>query len=362
VAGDPEYQRFLGCWFGPRNSRGIITQDRVETYTRVEVRNCLFECRPAVQIRSDMLIENCYFTTPENPPAGQNFISAYSNAPWKVEISRCVFAPRADSLPMIDLRLENVEASIHDCQFYNQKAATIIALGASATNLYDIRDCFFYTRTTNDAQMIAVSIENGQATVDNCRFIGRAIGDRGIFMCLSSETGPGLEARLQVDNNLFQAISSGSLFYAEETAGNSWTQRISGANNRIVNYTSDKPLLATNAQAAEGSEPMVAYLTPIPGAPPTPIPAGEILVISSNYDTYTVNGTADVNAIHWWTADGASDSLFAGTINLTAATGLALVTGGNISLNAPPRREVAPNETVRLNYDPVAAVWTEVTG
>jgi hypothetical protein len=361
VAGDPEYQRFIGCWFGPRNGRGIITQDRVDTYTLVEVRHCLFECRPAIQIRSDMLITNCYFTTPEDPPSGSTFISAYSNAPWKVEIAHCVFAPRADSLPMIDLRLENIEARIHDCQFYNQKAATIIAVGISPTNLHEVRDCFFYTRTTNDAQTIAFSVENGQTTVDNCRFIGRVIGGRGVFMCLSSETGPGPEARLQVDNCHFEALSGGSLFYAESGFGNTWSQRISGANNRIEAYASEQPLLITGGDAAEGAQPMVAALTPTPGAPDTPIPAGDMLIISSNYDTYTVNGTADVRAIHWWTADGASDSLFTGTISLTAATGLALVAGGNLGL-ASPRREVGPGETIRLSYDPAAALWTEVTG
>lgn len=363
VAGDPEYQRFVGCWFGPYCSRGIITQDRVDTYTQVEVRNCIFECRPSIQIRSDIVIDGCYFTTPANPPMGTNFIGAYSNTPWKAEIVNCVFAPQSNSLPMVDLRLEKIEVAIRGCQFYNQGSATIITLGKDATNRFTIEDCLFSTRTTNGAQSIVFEVSDGVTLIDRCRFVGRATGDRGVFTMISTDIGPSGDTRFEFNNCQFENISGGSLVFVQTTAPYTWTQRIFGANNVIQNYQSTVPLLrsSVNGQGVVGPTGVVGYVSPTPGTPTSSLPAGPVLVISSNYDTYSVTGIADVNAIHWWSADGASDSLFSGTITLTAANGFALVPGGNINLNGAVRRDVAAGQSLRLFYDPAQGTWVEVT-
>jgi hypothetical protein len=89
--------------------------------------------------------------------------------------------------------------------------------------------------------------------------------------------------------------------------------------------------------------------------------AAPTTVVSSNYDTYRVSGAADIANIHWWSADGAADPLFSGTISLGAATPFALVAGGNIQLaNGAARRDVAVGMTVRLSFDSAVGVWSEV--
>ncbi len=356
VGGDPDYQRFIGCWFGPRNSRGIITQDRENTKIRVEVRNCIFEGRPAVQIRSDILIDGCYFTTPLDPPSGQNFITAYSNAPWIAVISNCVFSPRANSLPDIDLRLENIEASVLNCQFYSQGSGNVIAMGGSNDNVYTIADCLFYTRQDNQAQTVAMDIENGGVTVNRCRFVGRVTGDRGMVTLRASETGPGPSARLQIDNCLFQSISGGSVFHAMEENGNTWNNRIFGGNNRFSNLLTGEPMLTLSPPTATVN----GRIEPVSGLQPSPVTAAPLITIVSNYDTFQVLGSADLNTIHWWTDDGRSDPLFSGFVNLIANNGLTLVEGGNIDLAGAGQRVVQPGEQVRLLYESFRRLWREM--
>lgn len=355
VSGDPDYQRFIGCWFGSRNGRGIITQDRVNTAVRVEVRNCLFEGRPSVQIRSDILIEGCYFTTPLNPQTGQTFISAYSNAPWRAEIRNCIFAPKASSLPMIDLRLEGIEVLIENCQFYNRAiSGATITMGGASTNRYTVINSLFYSRPDINSQAIGIEASDGQIRLERCRFIGRFVGDRAVIFGTTSDTGPSAEARLEVVGNYFQSISGGSLFHMQVDGERTWSNKIVGSNNVISNLQTTRPILTVEP----GNAPFVGQLAPRAGVAPAPIVAGATILVTSNYDHYPVNGTADISNIHWWTADGLSNPLFSGTVTLEALTGFNLVGGGNI---ATPR-QVAAGQQVRLNYNPQQGVWNEVSG
>lgn len=356
VAGDPEYQRFIGCWFGPRNGRGIITQDRTEVATTVEIRNSIFESRPAIQIRSDIIIDGCYFTSSRITSIIQPFISAYSNAPWRAVVRNCIFAPQSDSLPMVDFRLENIDISVENCQFYHQGSGVVMNLGKSAANRYRVSECVFYNRPDNASQSIAIEIDDGQAIVENCRFFGRSIGDRGVIVLRSTETGPSPDARFQIDDCSFQNISGGTLFLVLADSAHSWNDKIVGNNNHITNLQTGKPLLIV-----EPASQMVGRLAPAVGAAPTTIPANATMVLSSNYDRFEVLGSADVAFIHWWTADGLSNALFNGTITLvTASAPLALVTGGNILLSGgATRRDIPANSSVSLYYDPALGNWSE---
>lgn len=355
VGGDPQYQRFVGCWFGPRNGRGIITQDRAATVTRVEVRNCLFEGRPSIQIRSDILVDGCYFTTPLNPISGQTFISAYSNAPWKAEIRNCIFAPKASSLPMLDLRLEGVEVLIENCQFYNRAVSgATVAMGGGANNQYTIINSLFYSRPDLTSQSIAVEASDGQIRLERCRFIGRFVGDRAVIFCTTSDTGPSPNARLDVVGSYFQSISGGSVFCAQVDEERTWSNKIVGSNNVISNLLTTRPILTVTP----GNAQVFGQVSPKAGAAPVPIVAGPMMLVTSNYDSYAVNGTADVNLIHWWTADGLSNPLFSGTVTLEALNGINLVSGGNIAVT----RQVAAGQQIRLNYNPQQGAWNEVSG
>lgn len=355
VAGDPEYQRFIGCWFGPRNGRGLITQDRATVTTQVEVRNCLFEGQPSLQIRSDILVDGCYFTSPPDSPRDEAFVSAYSNAPWRATIRNCIFAPKSNSLPQLDLRLADIDVTVENCQFYNQKTGAMLNLGAGAANRYTVRDCLFYNRPDNDSQSISIEIDNGQAVIDNCRFFGRSIGDRGTIFFRGTDVGPAPDSLVEINNCTFQNLSGGTFVYALESTANTWSGKISGGNNRITNLQTDKPLLIVDPP-----RPFHAGLTPVAAAAPAALPAAATLVISSNYDTYEILGSADVSALHWWTADGLSDPLFSGSITLVATVPLAIVSGGNIQLaGGAARRDVPAGGSARLTYDPAQGFWSE---
>ncbi len=355
VAGDPEYQRFIGCWFGPRNTQSLITQDRATVATEVEVRNCTFEGQPSIQIRSDIVIDGCYFTTSLDSTRSTSFIGAYSNAPWQATIRNCIFAPKSNMLPQVDLRLENIDVTIENCQFFNQGSGAILTLGGGVMNRYAIRDCVFYNRPDNASQSIAIEVDNGQTTLDNCQFFGRAIGDRGVIILRSTDIGPAADSSLQIDNCIFKDVSGGTMFYALMPTANSWSGKFGGSNNRIVNLQTGKPLLIVDPPA-----PVYGRLAPVPAVAPTSIPAGPMMIISSNYDTYEVLGSADVSILHWWTADGQSDALFSGAITLKATAPFALVAGGNIRLaGGASRRDVAAGASVRLVYDSAAGVWSE---
>ncbi len=355
VAGDPEYQRFVGCWFGAHNSRGIITQDRAQVATQVEVRNCIFEGGPSVQIRSDIVIDGCYFTSERDSATNEPFVGAYGNSPWRATVRNCIFAPKSNSLPQVDFRLEDIEVSIENCQFFNQGSGVMLNLGGGATNRYTVRDCVFYNRPDNASQAMSIDIDNGQALVDNCHFFGRSIGDRGTIVLRSTDIGPAADSLLQVDNCTFQNISGGSLFFALMPTANSWSNKIIGGNNRINNLQTGKPLIMSDPPT-----PVYGRLAPVAAVAPTQLPAGPVLVVSSNYDTYELLGSADIANIHWWTADGLSDALFSGAITLNATIPFALVAGGNIRLaGGAARRDVAAGASVRLVYDSAAGVWSE---
>jgi hypothetical protein len=356
VAGNPEYQRFVGCWFGSRNGRGIITQDRETVVTQVDVRNCLFECRPAVQIRSDILVDGCYFTSPVDSEISAPFISAYSNSPWVAVVRNCIFAPLANTLPQVDFRLENIDVTIENCQFYNQGSGVMMNLGTGPANTYKLNDCLFYNRSDNFSQSVSIAIDNGQATIDRCRFVGRSTGDRGVIMCSVTESGPSADSFLQIDNSFFQDISGGSVFFVTSNSPHSWSDKIAGENNRFIRLLTGRPMLVV-----EPAAPVYGRLAPAPGQSPTPLSAGSSMVISSNYDTYQVIGTADVNHLHWWSEDGLSDPLFSGTITLVGGTPFSLVTGGNIQfLDRATRSDVAAGQSARLFYASDQGMWTVV--
>ena len=355
VAGNPEYQRFVGCWFGPRNSRALITQDREAVAIQVEVYNCIFEAAPAIQIRSDIIIDGCYFTSAKGLSSTSGYVAAYSNSPWRATLRNCIFAPKSNALPQVDLRLESIGVDIENCQFYNQGTGTILSLGTGGSNRYTVKDCLFYNRADNASYSISVEIDNGQALIERCRFIGRTTGDRGVFLCGSKDGGPSAESFLQVDNCTFQDISGGTLFHVMQPTNPGWSGRIVGSNNRINNFLSGKPLLV-----AESPVPIIGHLIPISGWAPTPVPAGPTLVVSSNYDSFDILGTADVANIHWWTADGLSNTIFTGAITLVATVSFSLVTGGNILLaGGASRRDVPAAGSVRLVYDPAQGYWSE---
>lgn len=105
ISGDPEYQRLVGCWFGSRNSRAIITHSGARTHPRPEIINCIFEASSGVQIRSDVLIDGCYFTNNRDTESTNPFITAIDSTPWEATIRNCVFAPKANVMPHIDFRL-----------------------------------------------------------------------------------------------------------------------------------------------------------------------------------------------------------------------------------------------------------------
>ncbi len=355
VSGDPEYQRFIGCWFGPRNSRALITQDREAVTIRVEVRNCIFEAALGIQVRSDIIVDGCYFTTVKESTVESSFIAAYSNAPWQATIRNCIFAPKGNALPQVDFRLENIEVEIENCQFYNQGLGMMLCLGGGPTNRYLVRDCLFYNRPDNAAYSVSVEVNNGQATIERCRFIGRATVDRGVILCRSVDGGPSAESFVQIDQCTFQSISGGTLFYFIQPTGAGWSNKLAGANNQIVDLQIDKPIFL-----AESPTPVIGRLIPVNNKAPSAIPAGQTMIVSSNYDTYDVSGPADVANIHWWTADGLSNALFTGAITLIATSPFSLLAGGNIQLaGGAARRDIPASGSVRLSYDPAQGFWSE---
>jgi hypothetical protein len=358
ISGDPEYQRFIGCWFGPNSGRGLITHGGPTTHPRPEVINCLFEASNAIQIRSDVLIDGCYFTNTREAQANSAFVASIENEPWEVTLRNCIFAPKRDVLPYIDLRLDGVTATIANCQFYHQGSGALIALGKGATNASTVSNCLFYVRPDNGSQAVVLELDNGHTTVTDCRFHGRAPGDRGVIMCKNSGGTLGDDAALVLQNCTFQSISNGSLFYVEDGPGNSWAGRITGAANHINDWQSPAPLLALSAPGTG----FYARLSPVVAAAPLALSAAPTVVISSNYDAYQLSGGGDIAALHWWSADGAADPLFSGTISLTAASPFALVSGGNIQLAGAARRDVAAGETVRVTYDSAVGQWAVISG
>ena len=104
VSGDPEYQRLIGCWFGPHNGRSVITHSGPTTNPRPEIINCLFESSNAIQIRSHVLIDGCYFTNDRDATSNSALVATIESEPFEVTLRNCIFAPKHDVLPYIDLR------------------------------------------------------------------------------------------------------------------------------------------------------------------------------------------------------------------------------------------------------------------
>lgn len=357
VSGTPDYQRIIGCWFGPNNGRGIITHSGPTTHPRPEILNCQFEGSNCIQIRSDVLIDGCYFTNGREAQSNSAFVASIEAAPWEVTMRNCIFAPKHDVLPYIDLRLDGVTATIANCQFYHQGSGALIALGKGPANVSTISDCLFYIRPDDASQAVALEVDNGRTTVTNCRFHGRAPGDRGLIYCKSGDGLLATDAALQFQGCTFQSITRGSLFFVEGGPGNTWADRITGTENRINDWLSPAPLLGLSAPGTG----FYARLSPVAAPAPLAVSAAPTMVISSNYDAYQVSGGGDVATLHWWSDDGAADPLFSGAISLTAAAPFALVSGGNIQLaGGAARRDVAAGATVRLSYDPAVGVWSEL--
>ena len=357
VSGTPEYQRFVGCWFGPHVGRGIITHGGPTTHPRPEIVNCLFECSNAIQIRSDVLIDGCYFTNDREAQSNSAFVASIENEPWAMTMRNCIFAPKRDVLPYVDLRLADVTATIANCQFYHQGSGSILALGKGPGNVTTVNNCLFYVRPDNGSQAISIEVDDGQTTIANCRFHGRAPGDRGVLYLKRSSGVLSDAAAVRLDGCTFQSVTGGSLLYVEDGPGNSWRGRVSGGNNRINDWQSGSPMLVVNAPQA----PFYARLLPVPGPAPVGLTAAATTVVSSNYDAYQVGSPGEISTLHWWTADGAADPLFSGTITLTAETPFALLAGGNVQLaGGAARRDVAVGGSVRLAYDSATGAWSEV--
>ena len=356
ISGEPEYQRFIGCWFGPNVGRGIITHGGPTTHPRPEIVNCLFECSNAIQIRSDVLIDGCYFTNNRDAQSNSAFVAAIENEPWAVTMRNSIFAPKRDVLPYVDLRLADVTATIANCQFYHQGSGSILALGKAAGNVATISNCLFYVRPDNGSQATSIEVDDGQTTIANCRFHGRAPGDRAIIHCQRSSGTLSDGAALHIDGCTFQSVTGGGLLYVVDGPGNSWSGRVSGGNNRINNWQSGSPMLTVNVPQA----PFYARLLPVAGPAPLGLPAAPTTVISSNYDAYSITSPGEISALHWWSEDGNADPLFSGAISLSATTPFALLSGGNIRLaGGAARHDVAAGQTIRLTYDSSQGFWSE---
>ena len=146
--------------------------------------------------------------------------------------------------------------------------------------------------------------------------------------------------------------------HAYQPTANSWSGKIAGANNRITHLESGKPLLTTDPATA------IVYgrIAPVVAPAPLALIAAPTLLVESNYDSYEVQGSADVSNIHWWTADGLSNALFSGAITLTAAGALALVSGGNLRLaGGAARRDVAAGSSVRRTDAASQGFWRPVS-
>ena len=268
----------------------------------------------------------------------------------------CIFAPKRDVLPYVDLRLADITATIANCQFYHQGSGSILALGKSASNVSTVSNCLFYVRPDNGSQAISIEVEDGQTTIANCRFHGRAPSDRAVIHCQRSSGMLSDGAALRIDDCTFQSVTGGGLFYVDDGPGNSWRGRISGGNNRINDWQSASPMLTVNVPQA----PFYARLLPVVGPAPLGLPAAPATVISSNYDAYSISSPGEISALHWWSEDGNADPLFSGTVSLTAAAPFALLSGGNIRpAGGAARRDVAAGETIRLTYDSSQGFWSE---
>lgn len=235
----------------------------------------------------------------------------------------------------------------------------MLNVGKGPTNESTVTNCLFYTRADNASQATFLEVDNGRTTVTNCRFMGRAPRDVGFIVCRNRGGGLAADASLRIDDCDFRNVSGGSIFYVIEGEGDSWRGRISGANNRFTNLLIERPLLGIEGNRAA----FYALLAPIPGQSPVPISSGTSLVLSSNYDTYQVIGTADIANLHWWSEDGLSDPLFDGAVTLVGGTPFSLVTGGNIQLaGRSGRSDIAAGESARLVYSSEQRTWTLVIG
>lgn len=348
----PEYQRFEDCWFGPRNGRGIITQSPGS----VEIHNCVFKGRPAVQIRSDVVIERCVFTTAVGLEKPDTCISAYDEPPWKATIRDCVFAPYAPSSPQVDLRLPEIDVSVEACLFFNQNVSNVLlALGGSGSR-FEIADCVFRNVRDGRSKVTAVRVNDGQATFRDSQFEGPFLSGRGIILCESTDAGPGPDALLQFENCIIDVAGSDTVIKAEATGVGTWDGKISGRGTYFLNLQPPHRVFLREPDDAQ----VVGAVEPVPGDSPQPLMGAPVLVVNSNYDTFYVAGSARIAQIHWWESDGGSNGLFNGRVHLVADQGFQLSPGGNISLPGGDVT-VAAGERVALVYDPAVGIWQVAT-
>jgi hypothetical protein len=349
VASQPEYQRFVNCWFGPRNSRGLITH----TNGRVQVSNCVFECRPAIQIRSDIQVEGCYFTTPRGVEGLGTFVSAYGEPPWRAAIRDCIFAPLAPSSPQVDLRLDDIDVLVENCQFFNSVVSiSMLATGGRNSNTL-VSNCLFQNKRESAAHSAAIWVQDGLTTVQGCRFEGRFADPRGAIHCAAAETFPGPAARLELHNNLFSAAPDGKIVHLNAAGANTWSNKVFGSHNGMA-LQAPYRVLTISPEGARAA----ARLTPTPGSAPDALAAETVLVVNSNYDAYRISGAGTINTIQWWEADGRSNPLFTGRITLIAADGFTLAEQGNVSLAlGGAGRFVGREQSITLTYDPARDRW-----
>lgn len=354
VGSAPEYQRFEDCWFGPDNSRGIITQSP----GTVEIRNCVFRCRPAVQMRSDTIVEQCVFTTETGIDKASTFVSAYGESPWRATLRDCVFAPFAPSIPQVDLRLPNIDVTVERCLFYNQNVShSLLALGGNRSR-FEVADCVFRNDRTaydDEAKTIAVYMQDGQVLIRDSRFEGPFMDGNGIFLCEANESGPTAEARLEIANCTVNVAGSDPVFRTRDLGANTWNDKISGRETFILNLQPPHQVFDSEPSGVR----IAGALEPAVGESPVPLLGAPIVVVNSNYDAYAVSGSARIEAIHWWEPDGGSDALFGGRVRLSADQGFQLAAGGNIRL-PDGDVNVAAGQDVTLAYDSAIGAWQVV--
>ncbi len=352
VGNGAEYHRFVGCWFGPNNSRGIITYAGATPV----IKGCSFYSSSAIQIRSDTTVENCYFTKPVDAHSEQAFIGAYSGSEWRATITNCNFASQNPSLVYIDMRLNNITATINQCQFFNQRASgSLVAFGGDSS--YSIQNSLFYSKPGDDAQCNAIRLEGGEVEIGNCRFEGRFTHDVGVLFFTAAKDNPSEDALVNVEHCIFNNITRGSIVQIAEGAEGRWRGKLSGSNNIIRGYASPQPIF-------DSVEPVNGRFLPNPGLSPDPIYAGSVTVINSNYDIHHVNGFTEIDTLNWWEKDGHSNNLFQGRITLIANAPFSISTKGNIqpthSETENDSRMLAVADKVVLEYDSKQDLWYEV--
>jgi Pectate lyase superfamily protein len=352
ISEQPEYQRFIGCWFGQNNSRGIITHRQM---SQVQMIGCTFKNSPSIQIRSNILIDGCYFTTSE---AGSAFIAPFSDSSsWRAVLSDCIFVPKATMSPQVDFRHNNIEVIISNCHFHNEQPSNgMVAVGGEKCNSV-ISNCFFQSGDTQPSSDIAIRIAGGVTQIKGSRFIGRFISDRGVIVCDTTDTQPGLIDHLEISDCVFDSISMGSILHIAGDFPASWSGKIFGHNNTIHNFTSPHSIFSVFPDV---DALVFGRFYPRAGVsnPQDSLTATSVMKVNSNYDTYYVRGSAQIETINWWdTSSNRSNRLFNGRICFIFEEQVTFSDRGNIKPKTLSAR--FPGEVVELIYVPELNLWWE---